>query len=911
MSMSIALALTLAILASPVSSSTQPNSDLSHGVIAERGSEDNYGGTTGTIHGVIMSIVFLLGFPIGSLLMPLVGKWLIHASWQIIVFIGMCAGFGIGKIAADRTGDWISDPHVQLGTFVCVLIVIQPILGWIHHRNYIKYQRRTKISHGHIWFGRVLMVIGIINGGTGLQLSGASTGPIVAYSVIGVIVFSVYTVGVIFKEVKLRRKETDEHHSAMAFLDVELCASLNLTTEYRDAENEKDRFWYWPEGDIRSINIRGTQIGNDFFASFLEDRLANDSSSASVTEKFFLQPRPWGSKLDSRSPAESTITPFYAEYELHAHDEVFEAGEKTDALAKGCDLFCLVQDLYKIWCRSEKAEENMYLISCQPYVYSIATHPNVWPALQASSEAVVLPDPLGAVAVTRMSHWIKECNENHQQCRKEDIGFCPTRLLDVGRAESNGLIRLIEPVNEVVDYIALSHCWGESTSFIITQESIHQMRLGFQANDEVPKTFCDAIRVARKLGIRYVWIDSLCIVQGDIKDWEREASRMAEVYQNAYLTIGALSASDDRDGFLNPRKAPTWELRVFTSMGHSANIYLRPQGDTMTLGMQPLDRRAWTLQEQYLSRRQLRFARNKILWRCQQIRQDESDEISFNAGGREWYNINELIKPSQPGDGVLVHYEWYHTVHHYSARKLSIDTDRLPALSGLAATVAKHRGNRYCAGMWWEDIGYVICWHISGWTIDEPARATRGYVAPSWSWASIIGRISFPNQGGSGFLWPEPLRSVKYLDYNLDYQSNNKFGQLERGWLLLRAPTVSFFKLVTDETGTNRYGVEYIEDFNQISVKFDLPEFEGDQIFGLILIRATLPMDSKNLSEKSKLLGVVVQRAGEEELESYYRCKRIPDCSNVLRRIGYFDVVVTKRQEKQLLEEAVEETALI
>jgi hypothetical protein len=89
-------------------------------------------------------------------------------------------------------------------------MAVQPILGWIHHRNYVKHQRRTKVSYGHIWFGRALMVIGIINGGTGLQLSGASSGLIIAYSVIGAIVFSVYTGGVILKEVRLRGKEMDD-----------------------------------------------------------------------------------------------------------------------------------------------------------------------------------------------------------------------------------------------------------------------------------------------------------------------------------------------------------------------------------------------------------------------------------------------------------------------------------------------------------------------------------------------------------------------------------------------------------------------------------------------------------------------------------------------------------------------------
>ncbi|KAI3572251.1 hypothetical protein IWW34DRAFT_637521 [Fusarium oxysporum f. sp. albedinis] len=397
--------------------------------------------------------------------------------------------------------------------------------------------------------------------------------------------------------------------------------------------------------------------------------------------------------------------------------------------------------------------------------------------------------------------------------------------------------------------------------------------------------------------VRYLWIDSLCIIQRDIADWEREASQMADVYQSAYLTSSALSASDDRKDFLSPRKPPAWELRVFTSGGQHANIYLRLQEDTMTVGMQPLDTRAWTLQEQYLSRRQLRFARNKTIWRCQQMRQDESDATSFNAGGREWYNITELIKPSRPGDGVSVHYEWYHTVHNYSARKLSVDTDRLPALSGLAATVANHRRTSYCAGMWWEDIGYVICWQISGWEFDEPARTPRGYVAPSWSWASIVGRISFPNQGGSGFPWPEPLRSVSYLDYYLDYRSEDEFGQLESGWLLLKTPKVSFVKLSIDGTETYKDVAADIKDSAQICDKFDLQGAQPSETFGLVLMRGTRRLDLKSEPEDSKVLGIMVQKALEEDMENYYKCKRLPNCSNVFQRIGYFDAVAKKKQD--------------
>ncbi|KAF5009319.1 hypothetical protein FDECE_4466 [Fusarium decemcellulare] len=184
-------------------SNTQTGSSSSDGAVSGGGGGEDH---TSSIHGIIMSVVFLIGFPVGSLLMSILGKWLIHAGWQMAVFAGMWAGFGIGKIASNREEDWFSEPHVQLGTVVCVLMILQPVLGWMHHRNYIKYQRRTAISHGHLWCGRSLMVIAIVNGGIGLRLASASTGLIIGYAVVGVAVFLLYAAGSVHKEVELRRR---------------------------------------------------------------------------------------------------------------------------------------------------------------------------------------------------------------------------------------------------------------------------------------------------------------------------------------------------------------------------------------------------------------------------------------------------------------------------------------------------------------------------------------------------------------------------------------------------------------------------------------------------------------------------------------------------------------------------------
>ncbi|KAF5241342.1 hypothetical protein FAUST_4024 [Fusarium austroamericanum] len=135
-------------------------------------------------HGIIMSIVFIAGYPLGAILMPILGKWIIHAGWQVVMLLLMWAAFGLGYVAARDGGLWGKQAHTQMGTVVVVLITLQPILGYMHHRYFLSHGKRGIISHIHIWFGRALMIIGIVNGGLGLKLASSSRAFIIAYSVI-------------------------------------------------------------------------------------------------------------------------------------------------------------------------------------------------------------------------------------------------------------------------------------------------------------------------------------------------------------------------------------------------------------------------------------------------------------------------------------------------------------------------------------------------------------------------------------------------------------------------------------------------------------------------------------------------------------------------------------------------------
>ncbi|KAH8657675.1 hypothetical protein BX600DRAFT_438866 [Xylariales sp. PMI_506] len=150
------------------------------------------------IHGVIMTAVMVFLYPMGSMLMPLFGKWFIHAGWQLFAYVLMWAGFAVGVVVAQDLFiichvQNFKSTHTQLGTAIVALFGIQPVLGWLHHMHYVKYQQRGIISYVHIFYGGALIMLGIINGGLGLKLASAPTYLISAYAIASCVVLVVYT----------------------------------------------------------------------------------------------------------------------------------------------------------------------------------------------------------------------------------------------------------------------------------------------------------------------------------------------------------------------------------------------------------------------------------------------------------------------------------------------------------------------------------------------------------------------------------------------------------------------------------------------------------------------------------------------------------------------------------------------
>lgn len=195
-------------------------------------------------------------------------------------------------------------------------------------------------------------------------------------------------------------------------------------------------------------------------------------------------------------------------------------------------------------------------------------------------------------------------------------GYIPTRVIDVG-TEKNPSMRLIETTKDVHgDYIAFSHCWGILTKeerFCTHRNNVTDLKKSIPY-DRLPRNFQDAVQVTRALGLSYLWIDSLCIVQDDKDDWEREAGRMEDVFSSAYCTIAASSAKSSLTGFLHERE-PRASATVQTSKGP---LYLAEAIDDFQADVEKsvLNTRGWVLQERALSRRIIHFSSNQIYWEC-------------------------------------------------------------------------------------------------------------------------------------------------------------------------------------------------------------------------------------------------------------------------------------------------------
>jgi hypothetical protein len=352
-------------------------------------------------------------------------------------------------------------------------------------------------------------------------------------------------------------------------------------------------------------------------------------------------------------------------------------------------------------------------------------------------------------------------------------------------------------------YVTLSHCWGDTQPLVSTKTTLDDRLYGIKFQS-LPKLFQDAVSITKKLGIKYLWIDSLCIVQDSKEDWAREASRMGSIYRHTYLTIFALDAVDCHQGILSKRLHSSGKINLEEAES------LTTEDKTMIFRRSALCHRAWALQERLLSPRVLFYSSSEIFWEClkctaregsSRIKPYRPSEYSYTS--YECPDVkNCLILPQghRPSMPLSPPSDWYIIVVEYTRCYLTKSTDKLPALAGLASIFRANTGYTYMAGLWEEDFRDGLLWHIDH--SQNKARHLKVELPISWSWMSSCFPVLYvtmtDSRTSSRF---SPHRDIKLMSRVITPKDpNNMLGEVINGSITVEAD-FEVLQLMDDHSG--------------------------------------------------------------------------------------------------------------
>lgn len=349
----------------------------------------------------------------------------------------------------------------------------------------------------------------------------------------------------------------------------------------------------------------------------------------------------------------------------------------------------------------------------------------------------------------RITSWLSTCS-THACCAKIRDCLLPTRLIEVSPSADSEHARVVHSFGRKGQYATLSYCWGAPSSSILTSETYHEYHDRMPWPD-LPQTIKDAIMVTRAANIQYLWVDAFCILQDVESDKIHEIAQMCDIYRNSVLTIVSASAKDASEGFLQQRlySGPTFTIPFRIAHSSYGVALLQDVDDHLDwVNSDPIQTRAWTLQEQVLAQRVLYFGSRSLEWRCGAGRQDlDPDSVyvqpSLDLRQRYLKHEGDLLVQMRGAlrrspEAVLEF--WHDLVTNYHPRKTTFEGDKLRALAGIAQMISTSIGPSYYAGLWQWNLPRQLCWYRIAYM--QGVR-TKEYCAPSWSWASCTGHYHF------------------------------------------------------------------------------------------------------------------------------------------------------------------------
>lgn len=316
--------------------------------------------------------------------------------------------------------------------------------------------------------------------------------------------------------------------------------------------------------------------------------------------------------------------------------------------------------------------------------------------------------------------------------------------------EKSRSLQLIESTSNMRGhYIALSYCWGPvaSDTYLTNSSTFQARKAGIQYND-LPPLFQDVVDIAFMFGIEYIWIDRLCIIQGDKSDFKCQAPKMGEIYGNASFTIAAASATSENDR-ISMQRDSRWRMSANLSVNvlnvGTINVGLRrrsyPIGQEAGGGNYgKISSRAWIWQERLLSARTVFYTPSELKFecRCHSVWEGSGQGVT----GPSW---------SAQLDNNISHASWLSLVEEYTSRDIYYPSDRLPAIESVMKRIQKSQGWTPFCGLWANKLVDGLAWK-SMYRDAGPYRMNRmnpEYYAPTWSWAGVDAVISYSSARAS------------------------------------------------------------------------------------------------------------------------------------------------------------------
>ena len=450
----------------------------------------------------------------------------------------------------------------------------------------------------------------------------------------------------------------------------------------------------------------------------------------------------------------------------------------------------------------------------------------------------------------------------------------PTRLVKIEGDADDLRARLVvsKEHRDCEHYAALSYRWSRNRQHITLRNYVEAYADNIPLGN-LPATLLDAIGITHALGLQYIWIDCLCIIQDSLRDWELECEQMSNIFANATVTLAASSAAHADHGMLRSRSPLIGSSYCYLTFrdvsgfpsGRVKVMYAREsfEGSRLIqpLRRPPLDDRGWTLQERILSTRVLSFEDDKMWWDCTSCRRIESSHGCIFSEGMEFEGPDIAKQPLLKLSHLQMYDRWLMTVDDFCTRQLTYCEDALPAIAGIASIVSRVTNDNYLAGLWQRDLGRGLMWCSGDADDDRRPDDQSDPDAPSWSWARAHRGLSRPSYSVTEYDEVESL--VTFVSARIQTAGANLFGRVLPGGALTIQAKVrpALIRWRGSKLGNMRWEVtDYYDQRIRIALDKDKAASTSDIKDGLNILAV---MICKALYGEKQSLGLALQLADD------------------------------------------------